>query len=128
MKRVAVFGGTGEGREIALYLKKLGGEPVVFAATEYARQFLPESLPVSVGRLDAGEMERLFCREPWLAAVDATHPFAREASRNIRTACGRAGLPYVRLLRPGLKAEGCLWAEDAATAPAFSTRWREIFS
>ena len=32
--------------------------------------------------------------------VDATHPYATEATRNIRAAAGAAGVEYHRLLRP----------------------------
>ena len=49
------------------------------------------------GRLDADEMAALL-RDAALC-VDATHPYATEATHNIRAAAGVAGVEYHRLLR-----------------------------
>ena len=52
---------------------------------------------VHAGRLDADEMAALL-RDAALC-VDATHPYATEATHNIRAAAGMAGVEYHRLLR-----------------------------
>ena len=109
MKRIMIFAGTSEGRELAEELFERGYDILVCVASDYGREML-KGLPsgrIRVGRMDTGEMEALI-RE-WngetgetasFLVVDATHPYAEEASRNIRSACARAGVECLRLLRP----------------------------
>ena len=109
MKRVLLFGGTTEGRELA---EKL---PVIYCAvSDYGAQLVKElpSVEVRVGRLDRAEMEEIIRKEAPLCAIDATHPYAREASRNIKAACEAAGLPLARVKR----AETVLPAEAVTVA------------
>ena len=53
---------------------------------------------MSGGRMDEGEMERLFAGEDALV-VDATHPYASAVTENIRSACEKTGRTYLRVLR-----------------------------
>ena len=57
---------------------------------------LPGITPL-VGRRTAEEMAALL--SGYDKCVDATHPYAREVSANIRSACRSAGVPLRRLLR-----------------------------
>ena len=100
MYKVLLFAGTAEGRKIAEYLKELGVPALASAATEYGRSLLEEggSLSVSGGRMDEGEMERLFAGEDALV-IDATHPYASAVTENIRSACEKTGRTYLRVLR-----------------------------
>ena len=100
MYKVLLFAGTAEGRKIAEYLKELGVPAFASAATEYGQSLLREggSLTVSGKRMDEGEMEKFFAGEDALV-IDATHPYAREVSENIRRACEKTGVPMLRILR-----------------------------
>lgn len=101
MRRILIFAGTTEGRRLAEILSRSGAEAAVCVATEYGSQIMP-SLPgieVLEGRKDREEMRRLMEGEQFLAAVDATHPFAAEVSRNIRQSAEETGTEYIRLLR-----------------------------
>ena len=52
--------------------------------------------------------------------VDATHPYATEATRNIRAAAAAAGVEYHRLLRPASPLPaGSVVLADAARAAAY---------
>lgn len=55
-------------------------------------------ITVRCGRLEPDAMAELLQNAD--LCVDATHPYAVEATRNIRSACGQAGVEYHRLLRP----------------------------
>lgn len=55
-------------------------------------------ITVRCGRLEPDAMAALLRNAD--LCVDATHPYAVEATRNIRSACGQAGVEYHRLLRP----------------------------
>lgn len=114
--RLLIFGGTSEGAELARRLPSADCAVTVCVATDYGAQML-EGLPVTVrtGRLNAAEMETLMAG--FDAVLDATHPYAVEVSKNIRTAAARRGLPCTRLLRSDEGGAGD-WTEvpDAAAA------------
>ena len=99
MNKVLLFGGTGEGRALAEWMVARDIPHTVCVATEYGETLLPAGAEAHVGRMDSGEMEALMRAGGYSLAVDATHPYAREVSANIRSACRSAGVPLRRLLR-----------------------------
>lgn len=102
-KRIAIFAGTTEGRRLALKACDLQLAADVFVATEYGKEGLPDSNEVNVfcGRLEAEEMERILTKEKYAFVADATHPYARIVSENIRHACLKNDLRLIRVLRDG---------------------------
>ena len=99
MSRLLIFGGTTEGRLLAQALSRRGVSAAVSVATELGAEELsglPGITPL-VGRKTAEEMAALL--SGYDKCVDATHPYAREVSANIRSACRSAGVPLRRLLR-----------------------------
>lgn len=103
MSRLLIFGGTTEGRLLAQALSRRGFPAAVSVATELGAEELsglPGITPL-VGRRTAEEMAALLAG--YDKCVDATHPYAREVSANIRSACRSAcrsaGVPLRRLLR-----------------------------
>lgn len=99
--RVLLFGGTTEGRELALWMKARGMDALTCVASQYGSELLPGDIACHVGRLDAGEMEALMRRGGFTHVVDATHPYAREVTRSAAQAAGTLGLPVARLVRDG---------------------------
>lgn len=102
--RVAVFAGTTEGRELCRALADAGRPATAFVATDYGADLLAQmdlpGIEVHAGRLGRSEMEATLAAGGFAQVVDATHPYAREASENIRSAADTCGLRYLRLLRP----------------------------
>lgn len=119
MKRVLIFGGTTEGRALSHRLADLGAAVTVCVATAYGKEEQGERSGVTVltGRKDAAEMAALL--EGYDLCIDATHPYAQEASRNIRSACGASNTPYRRLLRGASEAAGAVYVGSAAEAAAY---------
>lgn len=117
MKRLLLFGGTTEGRELALAAAKLGYDVTVSVATGYGAACVPEAPGVTVhtGRLDETAMESLM-GGGYALVVDATHPYAVAVSRNVRAAAQRMGLPCLRLLRPESPHPDCMYADSVAEA------------
>lgn len=120
MKKLLLFAGTTEGRRLAQDLAGRGWQITACTATEYGAELMKPApgLILRAGRLDQAGMENLLAEGGFSCAVDATHPYAREATENIRRACLARGVPCLRLLRPasaGLE-KGVLWAKDAAEA------------
>ena len=101
MYSVCVFAGTTEGRRLCEFLRGQAVNVLACVATEYGEALIPagENVEVAAGRLDAGQMEALFARRRFDAVVDATHPFAAEASENLAAACRAAGVELLRLNR-----------------------------
>ena len=98
MFKLLIFGGTTEGRQLAEYCAIKGINADVSVATEYGASLLPECINTLCGRLDAQQMSELI-RRGYSAVIDATHPYAAEASENIKFACDATGALYLRLIR-----------------------------
>lgn len=117
-KRVLIFGGTTEGRELAESLCGRGIHCTVCVATEYGEQIMEEmeALTLHKGRMDAEQMKEFIREGEFLAVVDATHPFAAEVSKNIKTGLADFAVPYIRLKRntdiAGRAQHGIRWFSD----------------
>ena len=98
--KVVIFSGTTEGRELSRAVAALGIEATVCVATELGaeEQGRTPGITVCTGRLDADAMAALL--QGAALCVDATHPYATEATRNICAAAAAVGVEYHRLLRP----------------------------
>ena len=117
---VVVFSGTTEGRSFSRALAALGAAVTVCVATELGaeEQGCADGITVRTGRLDAEGMTALL--RGAALCVDATHPYAAEATRNIRAAAAAAGVEYHRLLRPASPLPaGSVVLADAARAAAY---------
>ena len=109
MKKVLIYAGTTEGRELAQELARERIYCDISVATEYGRQIMDEKISPYIcilqGRMTAEQM-RLKCEnEQYLAVVDATHPFATEVSVNIRESLKGLDIPYFRLGREMIPGE-----------------------
>lgn len=98
---ILIFAGTTEGRELAEYASEIGACCYVSTATEYGKEVLGEHPGVRTlsGRMDEDQISGFLDDKGIRLVIDATHPFARAVTENIRAACGRAGVEYVRCLR-----------------------------
>lgn len=99
--KVLVFGGTTEGRILSDYLRKAGILHEISVATEYGKEILLENGEENllVGRKDFRQIEEMIKSLEVSIVVDATHPFATAASKEIKTACESSDVPYIRLKR-----------------------------
>ena len=97
--KAVVFSGTTEGRVFSRQLAALGAEVLVSVATSLGaeEQGKADGISVHCGRLTTEEMTALL--QGAALCVDATHPYAVDATKNIRAACAMAGVEYHRLLR-----------------------------
>lgn len=117
MKRVWVLGGTTEGRQLLFT-----GLPILYTvATDYGAQLAGErpNVEIRVGRLDQITMEQLLTQENIACVLDATHPYAVEASRNAKAAAQRTGVPYIRILRRASAVDGVVQVAGCDEAAAY---------
>lgn len=97
---ILFLAGTSDARELALTIKTAGYQLVTTVVTDSAAQSMVEAgLPVRVGRLTEDELIQLIERDDFQMIVDASHPFAEEASKNAIKAAKAAGVPYIRYER-----------------------------
>lgn len=101
--KVVIFSGTTEGRLLSGRLAAAGISADVFVATQYGgeAQGKTSGVCVHVGRKSAEKMRTAVAGAN--LCIDATHPYAEEATKNICWACREANVPYYRLKRPESK-------------------------
>lgn len=97
---ILFLAGTSDARELALEIQKEGFPLIATVVTESAAVSLTAAgVPVRIGRMTAEQMGQFIAEENCLAVVDASHPFAEEASKNAMEAAKLAGVPYIRYER-----------------------------
>ncbi|WP_027417603.1 precorrin-6A reductase [Aneurinibacillus terranovensis] len=97
---VLVLAGTSDARELALTIQQAGYELLTTVVTDSAAKSMQEAgLPVRVGRMNADEIRQLIQEKGFTCVVDASHPFAEEASRNALEGAHAAGVPFIRYER-----------------------------
>ena len=101
MTDIIIFGGTSEGRRLAEFCAARKIRAAVSVATGYGESLLKETpwLGIHTGRMDREQMEAWLAGQNPRLVLDATHPYAVQATENIRLACGGLGLPLLRVLR-----------------------------
>lgn len=103
---ILIFAGTTEGRTLAEYASAHSIRCFVSVATDYGKSLIEhlEDITILTGRMDEKEMEHFIEENDIRLVIDATHPFAREVTENIRSACEkvrtRSEVRYVRCIRP----------------------------
>ena len=103
---ILIFAGTIEGRILAEYASAHFVRCFVSVATDYGKSLIGhlENITVLTGRMDEKEMEHFIEENDIRLVIDATHPFAREVTENIRSACKKmrihSEVRYVRCIRP----------------------------
>ncbi|MEA5082634.1 MAG: precorrin-6A reductase [Lachnospiraceae bacterium] len=120
MKKLMLFAGTTEGRELAQYLEERKVNTKVFVATQYGEELLQSGkfIQVESGKLESSDMEKKIEVEKPEMVIDATHPFAQIVSENIKRACDTVGIKYIRLLRnfEERSYSNCIYVENTKEA------------
>ena len=109
MTKAVIFGGTTEGRKLCESCAEYEVSIVYCVATEDGARSV-ENLPnikVRVGRLNTDGMTALLKEHEPSLVIDATHPYAEEAGRNIKAACGQTSVKLIRVHRESVQEAGC---------------------
>ncbi|GAA1228096.1 cobalt-precorrin-6A reductase [Prauserella halophila] len=126
---VLVLGGTSEARALAAELVARDIPVTSSLAGRVAKPRLPEG-DIRVGGFGGPDgLARWLADHDVRVVVDATHPFARRISASAATATAAAGVPVLRLERPGWQpgaGDDWHWADTLADAarllPELGTR------
>jgi precorrin-6x reductase len=102
-----VIAGTADAKKIIAQLKNEGTEVFATVTTNYGQELLEiiEGIEIVRGKLDSDAMEKFITDRKIDCLVDASHPFAKEASINAIEASKKAQVPYLRYERLGLDLE-----------------------
>lgn len=125
MSKLLIFSGTSDGRILAEKLADAGHEITVCVATEYGGQVMPDNPAIKVhcGRMDEAHMNSFMSYSGMDAVIDATHPYAKKVSENIRRVCQMKKYQYYRLVRDSfshmVEGDDIIFAEDALEAAKF---------
>ncbi len=119
---ILVMSGTEEGREIVKRLSDRGEGVVTTVATDYGREIY-EKIGLGHlcirGRLDVDGLSAFIRENGIVTLIDATHPYATQASLNAIKASGISGIKYIRFQRSAsITGEDCV-EEDALEREAF---------
>ncbi len=99
---ILILSGTEEGKEIVRRFHEKGLNLLTTVATEYGKKMFEQVGLEAVclqGRLDADGFVRLIEERGINTVVDASHPYAVQASKNAMDACKRTNIKYIRFER-----------------------------
>ena len=96
---VLLFGGTAEGHKLYDFCHANRIPVVLSVASSYGVQVLDHvwDSSVRVGRANEEKIEHWLQSGAFSLVIDATHPYAKEVTANIKQACFRQGIRYLRL-------------------------------
>ena len=99
--KIFLMAGTEDGRKLAEFLSENGFEVTASVITDYGKKLLAQYEKISVNdkKLDAAELAEFLTVEEFNALVDASHPYAVNASKNALSACDNIKLSYIRFER-----------------------------
>lgn len=123
---VLVLGGTGEARRLADRLAR-AGVAVTTSLAGVTHHAATPSGTVRAGGFGGPDGLAAWLREHGTSCVvDATHPFAAQMSSHAALACGRLGVPLLRVVRPGWSqhpdAPSWTWVHTHADAASTARR------
>lgn len=103
---ILVMAGTSDGKQLAVALRDQGFSVIVTVTSPYGEALaLEEGLQVHTGPLDVSGLLALLKTDEIRLLVDATHPYAVEASKTAMAAAEQMKIPYLRYERPVSAAE-----------------------
>jgi len=129
--KLLLLAGTSEARSMAAALAGNAGIDVVASLSGATREPLEMPVPTRSGGFGGRAAFAKYLQDQMIEAVlDATHPFAAKITRRSAEVCHEAGLPYLRLQRPGWEpVEGDNWhfVDSEANVAALTNQGDTVF-
>ncbi|WP_226528905.1 precorrin-6A reductase [Metabacillus niabensis] len=98
---ILFLAGTSDARALAIQLQNLGYPLIATVVTESAAESLhAKDIPYQVGRLSIDDMMAMIQKQKMTCVIDASHPYAEEASKTAMAAANACDIPYIRYERP----------------------------
>ncbi|MEK4423666.1 precorrin-6A reductase [Solibacillus sp. FSL K6-1523] len=98
---ILFLAGTSDARELAIELQNKGHLLLATVVTDSAANSLKEAgIAYQVGRLSIEQMTAIIDEKGVTTVIDASHPYAEEASKTAMAAAEQCKVPYIRYERP----------------------------
>jgi len=98
---ILFLAGTSDARALAIQLQNQGYPLLATVVTESAAESLhAKDIPCQVGRLSVDDMMAMIQKQKITCVIDASHPYAEEASKTAMAAAKASEIPYIRYERP----------------------------
>lgn len=108
MSRILIFGGTTEEHKIIGGLKNKH-KLTLCVTGEYGASLAEGSgAEINVGRKDYDEIVSLIKNENYDTVIDATHPYAKIITENLKKAAEETGVKYYRVIREKSESSDCI--------------------
>lgn len=97
---ILIFGGTTEGRMLSSKLL-MYHDITLIVATDYGEKLIEKqsNLKIIANKLNEKQMTTLIKEKNFDIVIDTTHPFALNVTENIKNACNKLEVKYIRLIR-----------------------------
>jgi precorrin-6A/cobalt-precorrin-6A reductase len=101
---IALFLGTSEGKNIVSALNEYTDNLLISTATEYGGELLKgfKYKYLNTSPLMKEEIKNMLLQKGVTLVVDASHPYAKEVTKNLREICSELSLQYLRYERPAV--------------------------
>lgn len=100
---ILLLGGTKDSRELVSLLVENKIPLIVSVTSQYGADLIQENVIINKNALDKEEL-LLFCQLHRISLIiDASHPYAKNVSKNAIEVCSTLHIPYVRYERPCAK-------------------------
>lgn len=120
---ILLLGGTSDSLKIAEILNEIGAGYILSVVSEYGTDLASKVAEcVVTGRLDSIQMAKLTAEKRVSFLIDATHPFAVEASKTAMQVCCENQIKYLRFERPSKIPEEAVTASSIAEACSIALR------
>jgi precorrin-6A/cobalt-precorrin-6A reductase len=97
---ILCLAGTSDARALAVEMQEAGYSIITTVVTDNAAiELRRQGLQVHIGRLTKEKFVEFIANQHVKVVVDASHPFAEEASKNAIEAAEISGVPYIRYER-----------------------------
>jgi precorrin-6A/cobalt-precorrin-6A reductase len=128
---ILILGGTAEARTLAAQLVAVGQDVLTSLAGRVREPAIPPGR-VRIGGFGGVDGLAAFLRTSGISAmVDATHPFAARIGAHAAAAAALAGMPLLRLERPGWadhpRSADWIWVPDAEAARTAAEAYQHPF-
>ena len=122
-KKILIMGGTKEGIEISKRLREMGFYTITTTKTDYGSKLAERYSDVVISRESTDKTLKDIVKEYNVSIlIDATHPFAVNASKRAIDVSRECNIHYIRYERPQRRYEDAIYVKDFEEASKIALR------
>ncbi|HIQ38413.1 MAG TPA: precorrin-6A reductase [Methanothermococcus okinawensis] len=111
--KILIMGGTKDGIEISKRLRKMGFYTIITTKTDYGSKLAEKYSDIVISRESTDKTLKDIVKEYNISIlIDATHPFAVNASKRAIDVSRECKIPYIRYERPHRRYKDAIYVRD----------------